>query len=232
LRLSDRTVRWVLKPILFVGSLAPAAYLIWAALTGHLSADPLSGFRDETGVWTLRFLCVTLLITPLRRVSAWNTVIRFRRMMGLFAFFYASLHFVSYVVFDRFAALDFPNGFISWTTVRNLTASIADDIYKRAYITVGFAAFVAMVPLAVTSTTGWIRRLGGRRWQALHRLVYPAAIGGVVHYWWQVKADISRPLAYAIVVGVLLAFRLYWARMRALPRDRDAAVGRRRDVAL
>jgi sulfoxide reductase heme-binding subunit YedZ len=137
-------------------------------------------------------------------------------MFGLFAFFYASLHFVSYVIFDRFAGLDFPNGIVSWTTLRNLGASIVDDVYKRAYITVGFAALVAMVPLALTSTAGMIRRLGGRRWQALHRLIYVSAVGGVVHYWWLVKADISRPLAYAVVVGVLLAFRLFWASRRAV----------------
>ena len=213
--LSDRAVRLRLKPVVFLFSLAPALYVTWAALTGNLTADPLAGYRNETGVWTLRFLCVTLAVTPLRRLSGWNAAIKFRRMFGLFAFLYASLHFFSYVIFDRFAGLDFPAGIVSWTTVRNLAASIADDVYTRAYITVGFAAFVAMVPLALTSTAGMIRRLGGRRWQALHRLIYVSAIGGVVHYWWLVKADISRPLAYGVVVGVLLAFRLIWIRTRS-----------------
>jgi sulfoxide reductase heme-binding subunit YedZ len=168
----------------------------------------LSDYRNETGVWTLRFLCATLAITPLRRLTGWHALIRFRRMLGLFAFFYASLHFVSYLIFDRFAGLDFPNGIVSWTTVHNLAAAVADDVYQRPYITVGFAAFVAMVPLAATSTAGMIRRLGGRRWQMLHRLVYVSAVCGVIHYWWLVKADVSRPQAYALVVGVLLGFRL------------------------
>lgn len=215
LRLSDRTVRWVLKPLVFVASLAPGVYLTWAALTGNLSANPLAEYRNEIGLWTLRFLCLTLAITPLRRMFGWNGAIRFRRMLGLFAFFYASLHFFSYVIFDRFAGLDFPDGIVSWTTLRNLAASIADDIYQRPYITVGFVAFVAMVPLAATSTAGMIRRLGGRRWQALHRLIYASAVAGVLHYWWLVKADVRSPMMYASIVGVLLAFRVYWVRVRA-----------------
>src|SRR5262249_39949263 len=143
---SDRAIRWVLKPAVFLAALAPSVYLTWAAFTGNLSADPLATYRDETGVWTLRFLCITLLVTPLRRLTGWNQAIKFRRMLGLFAFYYGSLHFLSYVIFDRFAGLDFPNGFVSWTTVVNLTASIVDDIVKRPYITVGFIAFLSMVP--------------------------------------------------------------------------------------
>ena len=212
--LSDRALRFRLKPVVFLLSLAPALYVTWAALTGNLSADPLAEYRNETGVWTLRFLCITLAVTPFRRLSGWKAAIRFRRMLGLFAFFYGSLHFFSYVIFDRFAGLDFPDGIVAWTTVHNLIASIADDVYKRTYITVGLAAFVAMVPLAITSTASMIRRLGGRRWQALHRLIYVSAIGGVVHYWWLVKADISRPFGYGVVVAVLLVFRLIWVRMR------------------
>ena len=130
-------------------------------------------------------------------------------MAGLYAFFYGTLHFTTYIVLDRFAGLvDFPDGIVSWTTVRNLVTSIGGDIYKRPFITVGFTAFVLMVPLAVTSTAGMIRRLGGRRWQLLHRLVYVTAIGGVVHYWWLVKADIRRPQIYGAVVAILLGFRL------------------------
>lgn len=215
MRLSDRALRWGLKPLVFLASLGPAAWLVWAALTNNLSADPLKDVTLETGVWTLRFLCITLAITPLRRLTGWNAAIRFRRMAGLFAFFYGTLHFLIYVIADRFAGLDFPDGFIAWSTVRNLAKSVGEDIYKRPYITVGFTALMLMVPLAVTSTAGMIRRLGGKRWNQLHRLVYASAIGGVIHYWWLVKADVSRPQAYAIVVGLLLVFRVWWARRRS-----------------
>jgi sulfoxide reductase heme-binding subunit YedZ len=216
LRLSLNTIRFVVKPVVFLASLGPVAWLVWAALTGNLSANPLSDLTNETGVWTLRFLCITLAITPLRRITGWNGAIRFRRMAGLFAFFYGSLHFLTYTIADRFAGLDFPDGIVAWSTVRNLAASIAADIYKRPFITVGFTAFILMVPLAVTSTAGMIRRLGGRRWNALHRLVYVSAAAGPLHYWWLVKADVRRPLIYAAVVAVLLGFRLYWSRTHAV----------------
>src|SRR5580765_3919107 len=168
--MADRTrvIRFVAKPVVFLAALGPAAYLIWAALTNHLSANPLSDVTNETGVWTLRFVCITLTITPLRRLTGWNDLIRFRRMMGLYAFFYGTLHFTTYVVLDRFAGLvDFPNAIVSWTTVRNLLVSIGGDIYQRPFITIGFTAFILMVPLAATSTAGMIRRLGGRRWNLL-----------------------------------------------------------------
>ncbi len=210
--MADRTriIRFAVKPILFLACLGPAVYLTWAALTGHLSANPLSDVTNETGVWTLRFLAITLAVTPLRRLTGWNDVIRFRRMLGLYAFFYGMLHFTTYVVLDRFAGLvDFPDGIASWTTVRNLLKSIGGDIYQRPFITIGFTALVLMVPLAVTSTAGMIRRLGGRRWQLLHRLIYASAIGGVVHYWWLVKADIRRPQTYAAILAVLLGYRLF-----------------------
>jgi methionine sulfoxide reductase heme-binding subunit len=214
--MADRTriIRFVIKPVVFLAGLGPAVYLTWAALTGHLSANPLSDVTNETGVWTLRFLVITILVTPLRRLTGWNDLIRFRRMMGLYAFFYGTLHFTTYVVLDRFAGLvEFPNGIVSWTTVRNLLKSIGGDIYQRPFITIGFSALVLMVPLAITSTAGMIRRLGGRRWQALHRLVYVSVIGGVVHYWWLVKADIRRPQTYAAIVAILLGFRLVRKRM-------------------
>jgi len=201
-----------LKVAVFLVSLLPAAWLLWAALTGHLSANPLSDVTNETGIWTLRFLCITLSVTPLRRLTGWNSVIRFRRMVGLFAFFYGTLHLLTYVILDRFAGLDFPNGIVAWRTVRDLAASAGKDVYDRPFITVGFVAFMSMVPLAATSTAGMIRRLGGRNWQLLHRLVYVSACAGVLHYWWQVKADVQRPVAYALVVGLLLAFRVVWAR--------------------
>ena len=204
------------KPAIFVAALGPAGWLVWAALTGRLSVNPLSDITNETGLWTLRFLCITLIVTPLRQVTGWHWLIRFRRLLGLFAFFYATLHFLTYVIADRFAGLDFPDGIVSWTTVRNLAASVGVDVYERPFITVGLTAFTCLVPLAATSTAGMLRRLGGKRWQALHRLIYVAAIAAVVHYWWllDVKADIRSPQRYAVVVGGLLAFRLIRARMR------------------
>jgi len=224
---SSQLVRFVAKPVAFIAALGPAAWIIWAFQTGALSANPLSDVTNETGVWTLRFVCLTLAITPLRRLTGWNLAIRFRRMIGLFAFFYGTLHFLTYVIADRFASLlDFPDGIVAWSTARNLLAAIAEDVYKRPYITVGFTAFVLMLPLTVTSTAGWIRRLGGKRWQAIHRLIYATAIGGVVHYWWLVKADVSRPAIYAIVVGLLLAFRVYWSRFRAISPGGRRAVPR------
>jgi methionine sulfoxide reductase heme-binding subunit len=229
-------IRFVVKPLVFLAGLGPAVYLVWAAFTGHLSVNPLSDVTNETGVWTLRFVCITLAITPLRRLTGWNAFIRFRRMMGLYAFFYGTLHFTTYVVLDRFAGLvDFPNGIVSWTTVRNLATSIGGDIYQRPFITIGFSALILMVPLAVTSTAGMIRRLGGRRWQLLHRLVYATAILGVVHYWWLVKADIRRPQTYAAVVGMLLGFRLFKKMQESRSRGRVGArpqsVPKRADVA-
>ncbi|HEV3056987.1 MAG TPA: protein-methionine-sulfoxide reductase heme-binding subunit MsrQ [Vicinamibacterales bacterium] len=204
-----------MKPLVFLAALGPATWLVWAATTGNLSANPLSDITNETGVWTLRFVCITLALTPLRRVTGWNALIRFRRMAGLYAFFYGTLHFLTYVIADRFAGLDFPDGFVAWSTARNLVKSVGADIYKRPFITVGFTAWLTMLPLALTSTAGMIRRLGGKRWNLLHRLVYATAVAGVVHYWWLVKADISRPRTYAFVVAVLLGFRVVWARRRA-----------------
>lgn len=221
--LSDRTVCVVLKPLALLAGLAPAVWLTWAALTNNLSANPLSDLTLETGTWALRFLCITLAITPLRKLSGWNWTIKFRRMAGLFAFFYGTLHFLVYVIADRFAALDFPDGIVAWSTVMNLTKSVSEDIYKRPFITIGFLAFVLMVPLAITSTTGWIRRIGGKRWQQLHRLVYVSASAGVLHYWWLVKADISRPLIYALIVTLLLGFRLYKARVKSTAPIRTTA---------
>jgi sulfoxide reductase heme-binding subunit YedZ len=211
---SNQAVRWVLKPAIFIAALVPAGWLVWAALTGNLSVNPLSDITNHTGVWTLRFLCITLAVTPLRRITGWSSLIRVRRMVGLFAFFYGTLHFLTYVIADRFAGLDFPDGIVAWRTVTNLAVSVGEDIYKRPFITVGFTAFVCMVPLAATSTAGMIRRLGGKRWQALHRLIYVSAIAGVVHYLWLVKLDIRPPVRYGLLVAALLAFRLIRARLR------------------
>ena len=159
-----------MKLLVFAAALVPFAHLIWRGFNGDLTADPLVEITNQTGLWTLRFVVITLAITPIRRVTGWNPIIRFRRMLGLFAFFYSMLHFLTYLVGDRFASLDFPDGFVAWSTLVNLLASIWEDVAKRPYITVGFIAFVSMIPLALTSTTGWIRRLGGRNWQRLHRL--------------------------------------------------------------
>lgn len=207
---SNQRIRWVDKPVLFLGSLGPAVGLVTAALNGQLSANPLADITNETGVWTLRFICMTLAITPLRRTTGWDGAIRYRRMLGLFAFFYGSLHLLTYVVADRLAGLDFPAGLVAWQTVRDLAWAILADILKRPFITVGVASWLCMLPLAITSTAGMIRRLGGRRWQLLHRLTYVAAAAAVLHYWWLVKADVRRPEAYALVAGCLLAFRAWW----------------------
>ena len=227
MKLSDRVVRFGLKPIVFLASLGPVVYLVWAALTGNLSANPLSDLTNETGVWTLRFLCITLAITPLRKLTGWNVLVKFRRMAGLYAFFYGTLHLLTYGIADRFAGLDqagsvveslaawhLPGSALLASTLSALVKSIGEDIYKRPFITIGFAAWLTMLPLAITSTTGWIRRLGGKRWNRLHRLVYFTGILGPLHYWWLVKADVSRPLTYAAVVAILLGSRLYWNRAR------------------
>jgi len=209
---NDQFLRRVLKPLVFVSALTPAGYLAWAALTGNLSANPLGDVTNGTGDWALRFLCITLAITPLRRISGWNGAIKFRRMLGLFAFLYGGLHVLTYVILDRLAGLDLSGVNDSWMVSRALAAAVSRDIYKRPFIAVGFTAFALMIPLAATSTTGMIRRLGGRRWQALHRLMYVACIAAALHYWWLVKADVRRPVAYGVVIATLLAFRLYWAR--------------------
>jgi sulfoxide reductase heme-binding subunit YedZ len=221
---AERWVRWVVKPVVFAAALVPAVYIAWAALNGQLGADPLKEITHETGDWTLRFIVATLAVTPVRRFLGPNWLIKLRRMLGLFAFFYGTLHFLIYVIADRFAGLDFPDGFIAMSTARALAASIWEDIAKRPYITVGFAAWTAMIPLAVTSTTGWIRRIGGRNWQRLHRLIYVTAVAGVVHYWWLVKADISRPATYGALVTVLLGFRIVTTFQKARIHPRTAQV--------
>ena len=200
---TTRWIRRVLKPALFLSCLGPVAWLLSAAVTGTLGANPISTITLETGTWTLRFLVAALSVTPIRRLTGWNEAIRFRRMLGLFAFFYGSLHFLTYIWLDQFFAVD----------------DIVKDIAKRPFITVGFTAFVLMMPVAVTSTAGWIRRLGGKRWQRIHRLVYVSAIAGVSHYWWLVKADIQRPQIYAMIVAGLLGFRLVAAYGRRFRRE-------------
>lgn len=185
-----RYLAWV-KPVVFLACLIPLGLLGLDAFNDNLGANPIEVITRSTGTWTLVFLLTTLSVTPLRKISGWHGLIKFRRMFGLFAFFYACLHFTTYIWLDQFFDLD----------------DIVRDIPKRPFITVGFASFVLLIPLALTSTSGMIRRLG-KRWQQLHRLVYVVAIGGVVHYLWLVKADRAKPLLYGAILTLLLASRL------------------------
>ncbi len=224
-------VRWVAKPAVFLAALGPLAWLLWAFFTFHLSANPLSDITNETGVWTLRFVCITLAITPVRRLTGWNVLVRFRRMTGLYAFFYGTLHFLTYVILDRFfsvlALLDPGDAIVSAGTAQKLVMAVGEDIVKRPFIMIGFTAFVLMVPLAITSTAGWIRRLGGRRWNRLHQLVYVTGGCAVIHYYWLVKADVRRPLAYGAVVGGLLAFRVVVRARKAMQASARATAAAR-----
>jgi len=198
-----------LKPAAFMICLIPFGQLLYRAYTNDLGANPIETITRFTGSWSLFILLASLAVTPLRRVTGWNDLIRYRRMLGLFGFFYAALHFFTYMVLDLY--FDF--------------SAIAKDILKRPYITVGFSALVLMIPLALTSTSGMIRRLG-KRWQQLHYLVYLIAILGVVHFYWLVKSDISRPAQYGLVLALLLGFRLYhkWVATPALHRRAAATV--------
>ncbi len=181
------------KPLVFCVSLLPLIWLCWLAWQDRLGANPVETLSHRTGDWSLRFLLLTLAVTPLRRLSGWNWLLKFRRMLGLFAFFYVCLHLGVYLIFDQFFD----------------PSAILEDIAKRPYITVGFAGFLLLIPLAATSTNGMIKRLG-RNWQRLHRLVYLIGMLGVVHYWWLVKADISEPLLYAGLLTMLLGYRAWW----------------------
>jgi len=211
---SARTRRFLVKAPVFAACLVPVAYLAFAAATNALGANPIKTITEETGTWTLRFLVLTLAITPVRRLTGWNVLQRFRRMIGLYAFFYGTLHLLTYVWLDQFFVV----------------ADILKDVAKRPFITMGFTAFLLMVPLAATSTAGWIRRLG-RRWQALHRLVYLSATCGVIHYWWLVKADTARPFRYGAIVAVLLAARVVWAWRKPAPRRAPVPMQARNSTA-
>jgi sulfoxide reductase heme-binding subunit YedZ len=191
------SAKWLKVPV-FILCLAPLARLAWRGLQQRLGANPIEFITHETGDWTLIFLVITLSISPARKLFGQPQLIRFRRMLGLFAFFYGCLHFTTYVWLDKF--FDWPE--------------MLADVAKRRFITVGFTGFALMIPLAATSTAGWVRRLGGRRWQALHRLIYVSAVAGVVHYYWLVKSDIRKPVAYGTVVALLLAWR-FWRWLRA-----------------
>lgn len=196
----------LLKAAAFAAALIPAAALAYRFYTQDLTANPGDYITDQTGTWALSLLVISLTITPLRRLTKWNELIRLRRMFGLFAFFYATLHMLTWVVLINFF---------------DVKAMIV-DVAKRPYITVGMATFLILLSLAVTSNRFSVRRLG-RRWQKLHRLVYVAAIGGVVHFWWLVKADVTLPRRWAVAVALLLGFRVWWAWRAKSPAVRSAS---------
>jgi len=197
-RLSSRTIGWI-KAALFVLALAPLARLVIGLFLRALGTNPTEVILRSLGTWTLVFLCITLAVTPLRRLTGWNWLLRLRRMFGLFAFFYAVMHFTSYVGLDQGFDL----------------AAIPRDVVKRPFITLGFTCLLLLIPLAATSTNAMVRRLGVERWQALHRFVYFIAIGGVVHFWWLVKRDVTEPAIYALVLAALLGYRLLAALRRS-----------------
>jgi len=190
LRRNDLWLRFGLKPLVFLACLAPFGLLLQGVIEGNLGANPLERVTDVTGQWGLRLLLLTLAVAPLRRLTGWAWLQRFRRMLGLFVFFYITLHFLTWVWLDQELA---------W-------GNIVADIAKRPYVTVGFSAWLLLLPLAATSTRGMMRRLG-RRWQRLHRAIYLIGVLGVLHYIWLVKADLLEPLIYASLLGILLAVR-------------------------
>ena len=200
------------RAALFLLCLLPFLKLAWDAARGDLTANPIEDVTHRTGFWALTLLMATLAVTPIRRLTGWNRVVQYRRMLGLFAFFYACLHVAIYFGLDQLLSFEF----------------ILEDIAERPYITVGFTAWVLLIPLAITSTRGWIRRLG-KRWQRLHRLIYVSATLGVLHFLWLVKADIRQPLIYAGVLGMLFLLRLpVFKRLRARPSRAPAEHAPRR----
>jgi methionine sulfoxide reductase heme-binding subunit len=192
----------VVKPVLYFTALLPLTWLLYALLTGLVMGDQVKFMQHVTGDTVLTCLLLTLAVTPIRRLTGWNELIRVRRLIGLTAFWYACLHLSTYLVFDQ--SLD--------------VGEILADIRKHPWVLVGFTGFLCLVPLAITSTNGWIRRLGGRRWARLHRLVYVAATAGVLHYWWLVKKDLTYPTLYGVVLLLLFLPRLWWAAGRARAR--------------
>ena len=209
--LTPRRLRWV-KASLFVLATLPFVRLFIAAFTDQLGANPVEFITRNTGDWTLYLLCAALAVTPLRKLTGLVWVARLRRMVGLFGFFYAALHFTTFLWFDH--AFDL--------------GSMWRDVIKRPFITVGFAAFVMLIPLALTSSNAAVRWMGSRGWQRLHRLVYAIAICGVVHYWWLVKKDLTQPLIYASVLAILLGFRIVFFLSATLKSSRDPLTKARR----
>ncbi|MFL6207953.1 MAG: sulfite oxidase heme-binding subunit YedZ [Pyrinomonadaceae bacterium] len=196
--------------LIFVNSVVPLALLMWDGYFHHLGANPVEFATRTTGVLTLVLLFISLAVTPLRQLSGANWLIKFRRMLGLFAFFYGCLHLLTYVWFDKFFSV----------------TEIAHDAWQRPFIFVGMASWLLLVPLAVTSTNAMVKRLGGKRWQRLHRLAYLIALGGVLHYWLLVKADTRIPLTFAAVLAVLLGYRVFKAYVKAAPKKLAGAPGR------
>ena len=194
------------KPVVFLACLGPAAVFTWRGFHSELGANPIEAITHGTGDWTLRFLLITLAVSPLRRLTRQYWLISFRRMLGLFAFFYGFLHLMTYVWLDKFFDVH----------------EMLHDIAKRRFITAGMTAFALMIPLALTSTKWAIRKLGGKRWQILHRLIYASAAAGVIHYIWLVKADLRKPLEYGTVLVALLFYRVAawgWSRMKPSPQS-------------
>ncbi len=181
------------KILIFINALIPLTFLAWDAYFQNLGANPVEFFLRTTGILTLVFLFITLAVTPLRKYFGWNQLIKFRRMLGLFAFFYAFLHLITYSIFDK--ALNIP--------------AIAEDVWNRPFIAVGMLAFFLLIPLAITSTNGMIKRLGGKNWARLHKLTYLIAILGVIHFWMIVKSDLTYPLLFGLVLAILLGYRIY-----------------------
>jgi len=204
------TTQWrrrVFKPIVWLVCLAPLGLLVYDGFTDNLTANPIEKVTNTTGVWTLRFIVATLAVTPLRWATGLNQLVNYRRLLGLFAFFYGTLHFVIYVITTFFIG-----GFSEFDA-----SGLVGDLTERPYIVAGFVAFVLMIPLAITSTTGWIRRMGGKNWNLLHRLIYITALAAVLHYFWKVKLDATYPIYYGIGVAILLGWRVWrtFARKRA-----------------
>lgn len=199
LTLSDKKISYIIKPALFFACLVPITSLIWGALNDTLGANPVETMTRETGEWTLRFLLITLSITPVRKIFNWSWLIKLRRMLGLFAFFYAVMHFITYIWFDQY---------FDW-------GEIVKDVIKRPFITVGFVAFILLIPLAVTSNKMMMRRLK-KNWLKLHKLIYVIAVLGVLHFIWLVKADYLQPVIYGVILLVLLSYRAYKQRNKLI----------------
>lgn len=199
----------LIKVAIFIAALVPFARLVLFAFTDRLGANPIEFITRNTGDWTLYFLCLTLSVTPLRRITGANWLIKLRRMLGLFAFFYVTLHFTTFLWFDHFFDLD----------------EMLRDVVKRPFITVGFSAFVLLIPLAVTSTNGMVKRLGGKRWQWLHRAIYLIAPLGILHFWWMKagKNDFAEPTLFGTIVALLLLSRVYWNVVQPWMHRRRAA---------
>jgi sulfoxide reductase heme-binding subunit YedZ len=208
-----------LKIALFIAATLPFLRLVVYTINDWLGANPVEFITRNTGDWTLYFLCFTLAVTPLRRLTGWNWLVRLRRTIGLFAFFYAFLHFMTFLWFDHFFDI----------------AEMLKDVVKRPFITVGFGAFLLLIPLAATSTNAMIKRLGGKRWQWLHRLIYLIAPLGILHYWWMKagKNDFSQPIAFGLIIALLLLARVYWRfGQRAVGASRVPRSGRMRFASL